>query len=91
MCTRYSFSLILSCVIKYATHDKKKHLKFIENLKRKATGRIFGLHVQNYHKRMQELAVPSIEYRKERGTWIELFKIGYNSYDPKATREKPEI
>ena len=38
------------------------------------------------YKRLQKLDLASLEYRGRRGTMIEMFKIGYNRYDPKATK-----
>ena len=38
------------------------------------------------YKRLQKIDLPSLEYRGRRGTMIEMFKIGYNRYDPKATK-----
>ena len=50
-----------------------------------------GLHTLSYNERLKKLELPSLEYRRSRGTMIEMFKIGYNRYDPKATKNMFEL
>ena len=37
---------------------------------------------QSYKEMLKKLDLPSFEYRRRRGTIIEMIKLGYNHYDP---------
>ena len=50
-----------------------------------------GLQTLSYNERLKKLELPSLEFRRRRGTMIEMFKIGYNRYDPKATKDMFEL
>ena len=50
-----------------------------------------GLQTLSYNERLKKLELPSLEFRRRRGTMIEMFKIGYNQYDPKATIDMFEL
>ena len=50
-----------------------------------------GLQTLSYNERLKKLELPSLEYRRRRGTMIEMFKIGYNLYDLKATKDMFEL
>ena len=50
-----------------------------------------GLQTLSYNEKLKKLELPSLEYRRRRGTLIEIFKIGYNRHDPKATKDMFEL
>ena len=50
-----------------------------------------GLQTLSYNERLKKLELPSLEYRRRRGTMIEMFKIGNNLYDLKATKDMFEL
>ena len=64
----------------------KKHLTKIENVQRKFTKHVKGLHDLSYENRLKKLKLPSIEYRQARGDMIEVFKIVRNYYDYLSTK-----
>ena len=64
----------------------KKHLTKIENVQRKFTKHVKGLHDLSYENRFKKLKLPSIEYRQARGDMIEVFKIVRNYYDYLSTK-----
>ena len=45
-----------------------------------------GQQTLSYNERLKKLHLPSLEYCRKRGKMIETFKIGYNRYNPKATK-----
>ena len=45
-----------------------------------------GLQTLSFNESLKKLYLPSLEYRIRRGTTIEMFKIGYNRYEPNATK-----
>ena len=49
------------------------------------------LQTLSYNERLKKLKLPSLEYRRRRGTMIEMFKVGNNRYDPKATKDMLEL
>ena len=69
----------------------KKNTRLIENVQRRATRLVQGLQTLSYNERLKKLDLPSLEYRRRRGTMIEMFKISYNRYDPKATKGMFEL
>ena len=64
-------------------------LKFNDDkcIQRQDTQMVIGLQDLSYNEWLQKLDLPSFEYRRRRETMIEMFKIGYICYDPKATKE----
>ena len=50
-----------------------------------------GLQTLSYNERLKKLELPSNDYRRRRGTMIKMFKIGYNRYYPKATKDMFEL
>ena len=59
----------------------KKHMTKIENVQRKFTKHVKGIHNLSYENRLKKLKLPSLEYRQPRGDMIEVFKIIRNYYD----------
>ena len=45
----------------------------------------------SYNERLKKLELLSFEYRRRRGRMIEMFKIGYNRYETKATKGMFEL
>ena len=62
-----------------------KHQKILENVQRIATRLVSGIKNLSYYERFKELNISSLEYRRKRGTLIEMYKICYGSYDRNAT------
>ena len=62
-----------------------KHQKILENVQRIATRLVSGIKNLFYYERFKELNLSSLEYRRKRGTMIEMYKICYGSYDRNAT------
>ena len=65
----------------------KKHVTLIGNVHRRAIQMVIGLQDLSYNERLQKLDLTFLEYLRRRRTMIEMFKSGYNHYDPKATKE----
>ena len=61
------------------------HQKFLENIQRRATRLVIGIKNLSYYERLKELNLSSLEYRRKRGTMIEMYKICYGFYDRNAT------
>ena len=57
-----------------------------ENRQRRATRMVQGLQTLSYNERLKKLELPSLEYCRRRGTMVDMFKIGYNCYDPKLRK-----
>ena len=62
-----------------------KHQKILENVQRKATRLVSGMKNLSYYERLRELNLSSLEYRRKRGTMIEMYKICYGLYERNAT------
>ena len=62
-----------------------KHQKILENVKRRATRLVSGIKNLSYYERLKELNLSSLEYRRRRGTMIEMYKICYGFYDRNPT------
>ena len=62
-----------------------KHQKILENVQRRATRLVSGMKNLSYYERLEELNLSSLEYRRKRGTMIEMYKICYGLYDRNAT------
>ena len=65
---------------------KKKYITMIEKVQRNFTKTIFGLKNLSYKERLIKLKLPSLEYRRLRGDFIEAYKILNNIYDPLTTK-----
>ena len=68
-----------------------KNTQLIENVQRRLTRMVQGLQTLSCNERLKKLELPSLKYRRRRGTMIELFNIGYNRYDPKTTKDMFEL
>ena len=64
---------------------KRKHIDEIEKVQRQFTRHIKGLKNLSYHDRLRKLKLPSLEYRRLRGDFIEVYKIVHKIYDPLTT------
>ena len=64
---------------------KRKHINEIEKVRRQFTRHIKGLKNLSYHDRLSKLKLPSLEYRRLRGDFIEIYKIVHKIYDPLTT------
>ena len=62
-----------------------KHQKILENVIRTATRLVSGIKNLSYYERLKELNLSSLEYRRRRGTMIEMYKICYGFYDRNPT------
>ena len=62
-----------------------KHQKILENVQRRATRLVSGMKNLSYYERLKELNLSSLEYRRKRGTMIEMYKICYGLYERNAT------
>ena len=62
-----------------------KHQKILENVQRSATRVVSGIKNLSYYERLKELSLPSLEYRRRRGTMIEMYKICFDFYNRNAT------
>ena len=69
----------------------KKNTRLMENVQRRATRMVQGLQTLSYNERLKKPDLPSHEYCRRRGTLIEMFKIGYNRYEPNATKYMFEL
>ena len=58
-----------------------KHQKILENVQRRAS----GIKNLSFFKRLKELYLSLLKYRRKRGTMIEMYKICYGFYDRNAT------
>ena len=65
---------------------KKKDIKIIENVQRRATKQIPGMRDLSYKDRLMTIQMPTLLYRRLRGDMIETFKIIHQLYDPNVTR-----
>ena len=62
-----------------------KHQKILENVQRRATRLVSGMKNLSYYERLKELNLSSLEYRRKKGTMIEMYKSCYGLYDRNAT------
>ena len=65
---------------------KRKDIDAIEKVQKHFTKKILGMKNLNYTERLTKLNLPSLEYRRLRGDFIEAFKIIHNLYDPLTTK-----
>ena len=65
---------------------KKKDIKIIEKVQQHFTKYITGMYNLSYSERLARLKLPSLEYRRIRGDFIETYKILNNLHDPKTTK-----
>ena len=59
----------------------KKDVTAIENVQKRATKMVPGLHNLQYEDRLKKLKLPSLIYRRERGDMIETYKYLTNIYN----------
>ena len=64
---------------------KKKHIHELEKVQRQFTKRIKGFKNLTYTQRLSRLNLPSLEFRRLRGDYIEVYKILHEIYDPITT------
>ena len=64
---------------------KKKHIQELEKVQRQFTKRIKGFKNLTYTQRLSRLNLPSLEFRRLRGDYIEVYKILHEIYDPITT------
>ena len=62
------------------TPHLKKYITILENVQRRATKLVDGIHHMSYSKWLKKLNLPSLVYRRARGDMIEIFK-HLHSYD----------
>ncbi len=63
---------------------KKKDIKLLEQVQRRATKQIPGFSNLSYPDRLKSLEIPTLSYRRLRGDMIEVYKIIHEVYDPDA-------
>ena len=59
----------------------KKDINLIESMQRRATRYIPGINKLSYSERLKKLDLPTLAYRRFRGSMIESYKIAHNYYD----------
>ena len=59
----------------------KKLIDEIENVQRRATKLIPGMHNLSYRERPEKLELPTLQYRQYRGDMIEVFKFSHDFYE----------
>ena len=62
----------------------RKSINQIESVQRRATKNIPGFQNHSYKERLQLLDIPTLAYRRLRGSMIEVYKM-INVYDPEVT------
>ena len=62
----------------------KKDITLVENVQRKATKYLYGMKNLTYEERLKKLKLPTLSYRRLRGSMIEVYKI-FHIYDKAAT------
>ena len=67
--------------------NKRKHIDLIESIQRNFTKCVFGMRGLTYEERLKALCLPSLEYRRLRGDFIETYKITHNHYDQLTTNK----
>lgn len=76
------------CQLEYANQFWSPHLRkdidIIEAVQRRATKSIPGLKDMTYEQRLKKLELPTLSYRRLRGSMIEVYKI-FNVYDEDVT------
>ena len=65
---------------------KKKDINLIEKVQQHFTKYIAGMYNLSYSERLTRLKLPSLEFRRLRGDFIETYKILNNLHDPKTTK-----
>jgi hypothetical protein len=60
---------------------KKKDIRSIENVQRRATKMIPGLNKISYEERLTKMELPTPVYRRARGDMIETYKMMHGKYD----------
>ena len=83
------FKALVRPILEYAVAVwcpyKKKHIIEIEKVQRQFTKHIKGLKKLSYPDRLSTLKLPSLEFRRLRGDFIEVYKILHKIYDPLTT------
>ena len=59
----------------------KSDINLLENTQRRATRFIPNINKLSYHERLEKLDLPTLSYRRFRGSMIETFKILHGYYD----------
>ena len=62
----------------------KKDITLVENVQRRATKYLYGMKGLTYEERLKKLKLPTLSYRRLRGSMIEVYKI-FHIYDKAAT------
>ena len=62
----------------------KKDITFVEKVQRKATKYLYGMKELTYEERLKKLQLPTLSFRRLRGSMIEVYKI-FHVYDKAAT------
>ena len=63
----------------------KKLIIMIDNVQKRATRLVERLRTLTYEERLRVLRIPTLEYRRQRGHAIKIFKILSGAYDPVAS------
>ena len=63
----------------------------IENVQRRASRFIPEINKLDYQQRLEKLDLPTLAYKRFRGSIIKTYKILYNSYDANCTDELFEL
>ena len=65
---------------------KKKHIRAIENVERRASKQVTSFKELSYEDRLRTIKLPTLAYRKYRGDMIEVFKVTHSIYDIAVSR-----
>lgn len=83
------FKALVRPILEYANvvwcPFNKNHILQLEKVQQQFTKRINGMYNMSYPDRLYKLKLPSLEYRRLRGDYIETYKILNDIYDPLTT------
>ena len=64
---------------------KKELIRLIENVQRRASRQVEGISHLPYNRRLEEMKLPTLQYRRFRGDMIEVYKLSHGLYDEEVT------
>ena len=65
----------------------RKLISQIENVQRRATKLIPGMHNLTYRERLEKWELPTLQYRRYRGDMIEVYKMSHDFYETKTSNK----
>ena len=76
---------IFSNIYKSVIRPHLEYVNLIENVQRRATKLVSQLRELDYESRLRVLNLPTLAYRRKRGTIIEMYKLTNQFYDSNAS------